>query len=253
MKYCIYILLAVLTITNIQAQHIKIIAHRGAWKNTGKPQNSIAALQEAIKQEVFGAEFDVCLTKDNILVVNHDPTYHGLNISNTTYQELLQFKLANDEKIPTAEEYMIEGLRQHKTKMIYEIKTSTSGLAHTLQNAIESYNLVKKLDGLSQTIFISFSYEVCLKLKELDKNIQVQYLNGNKTPEELKSDGIDGLDYNYYTLYKYPNYIQEAKKLGILVNVWTVNTESDLNKFIAQEVDFITTDEPELLTKLLSK
>ena len=50
----------------------KAIAHRGVWKNSHLPQNSIASLTAAHDLKLFGSEFDVHLTKDNILVVNHD-------------------------------------------------------------------------------------------------------------------------------------------------------------------------------------
>lgn len=52
-----------------------VVAHRGAWKNDGLPQNSIASLKKAISLEVAGSEFDVQLTADGVLVLNHDPVY----------------------------------------------------------------------------------------------------------------------------------------------------------------------------------
>ena len=50
----------------------QMIAHRGAWKNTKVPQNSLASLQEAVRLKAWGTEFDVHITKDDKLVVNHD-------------------------------------------------------------------------------------------------------------------------------------------------------------------------------------
>lgn len=52
-----------------------VVAHRGAWKSDGLPQNSIASLKKAISLEVAGSEFDVQLTADGVLVLNHDPVY----------------------------------------------------------------------------------------------------------------------------------------------------------------------------------
>src|SRR6185369_6559713 len=39
--------------------HNKVIAHRGAWKNTGTAENSIASLNHAIDLGCQGSEFDV--------------------------------------------------------------------------------------------------------------------------------------------------------------------------------------------------
>jgi glycerophosphoryl diester phosphodiesterase len=58
----------------------QVVAHRGAWKNTALPQNSIASLQAAIKLGCAGSEFDIQLTADTVLVINHDPTYQGMGI-----------------------------------------------------------------------------------------------------------------------------------------------------------------------------
>lgn len=37
------------------------------------------------------------------------------------------------------------------------------------------------------------------------------------------------------------------------VNVWTVNSEADMMEFIAMGVDFITTDHPDTLQKILAR
>jgi glycerophosphoryl diester phosphodiesterase len=50
-----------------------------------------------------------------------------------------------------------------------------------------------------------------------------------------------------------PQWIKEAKELGLTVNVWTVNNVEDMQWLLDQKVEFITTDEPELLFQLLQK
>lgn len=254
MKQTVIALLLVVGMSFVaSAQSPKIIAHRGAWKNTESPQNSIAALRHAIDQGVWGAEFDVHLTKDDVLVVNHDQDFLGIDIATSTYEELLRKSLPNGEKIPTAEEYLREGLKQKKTKMVFEIKSNKLGVERTLKATELSYQLVKKFKAEKDVVFIAFSYPACLKLRELDSKVKVQYLNGDKTPSQLKQDKIYELDYNLGVLKKHPEYVAEAKKLGIKTNVWTVNKEEDMKYFIEQGVDFITTDEPELLKTVLKK
>ena len=58
---------------SIQAQ-TQVIAHRGYWKAEGSAQNSLASLRKAAEAKVYGAEFDVQMTADGIVVVNHDNT-----------------------------------------------------------------------------------------------------------------------------------------------------------------------------------
>ena len=57
-----------------------VVAHRGAWKKNSLPENSIASLKEAIRLKCSGTEFDVRMTADDSLIVNHDPHYNKLQI-----------------------------------------------------------------------------------------------------------------------------------------------------------------------------
>jgi Glycerophosphoryl diester phosphodiesterase family len=120
-------LLVLLSASSLYAQSFlnnKIIAHRGAWKNTGAPQNSIASLQNAINLGCTGSEFDVRMTLDNVLVVCHDTHHEGLDIEKTTYADLLKKPLKNGEQIPTFQQYLKVGKKQKKTFLITEIKPS---------------------------------------------------------------------------------------------------------------------------------
>lgn len=250
MKAIIFILTCLIMTFNSNAQTTKIIAHRGAWKNTNAPQNSIAALEEAIKGKYWGSEFDVCLTKDDVLIVNHDNDFKGIDIATSESKDLLNQRLSNGEKIPTAKEYMLAG-SNHPIKMIYEIKPNKLGKERTIKSTELSYKLVKNLKALQQTIFISFSYDACLKLREMDTNVQIQYLGNDKSPKQLHIDKITGLDFNIGVYKNHPDYIKEAKKYNMQTNVWTVNDAETMRHFIEQNIDFITTDEPELLKQLL--
>lgn len=253
MKKLITIILILFAIQGAWAQQAKIIAHRGAWKHTKAPQNSIAALQEAIKQEVWGSEFDVHMTKDEVLVVNHDNDFYGLDIATSTYAELLAKKHPNGEKIPTAEEYLKAGLKQHKTKLIYELKTNRLGVDKTLKSVELSAALIKKLKAGNSVEIIAFSWDACVKFREINSKLKIHYLNGDKEPRLLKEAKLSGFDYNSGTLKKHPNWVNEARTLGIKSNVWTVNTAEDMKYFIELGLDYITTDEPELLKTTLKK
>ena len=64
----------------------------------------------------------------------------------------------------------------------------------------------------------------------------------------LKNAGIDGLDYHYSVfLDKHPDWILEAKKLGLITNVWTVNDEVIFKKLADLGVGFVTTNVPDVL------
>lgn len=70
-----------------QAQ-TQVIAHRGFWKTEHSAQNSITALNKAAENKLYGSEFDVQLTADGVVVVNHDDTIQGFTIGKTNYDNL---------------------------------------------------------------------------------------------------------------------------------------------------------------------
>jgi len=222
----------------------KIIAHRGAWKEFNLPQNSIASLKKAIELQCYGSEFDVHLTKDARIVVNHDHDFYGLDIEKHTLAELNTRKHPNGEEIPTVESFLKEGLKQSNTKLIAEIKTSQIAISRTylMIDLIKDCLEEKKLE--SQIEFILFNFDVANYLKQQLPNYKVSYLNGDKTPQEIKSCGLDGINYNYKIFLENRNYLKQAKDLCLLTNSWTINSDAIFKDFMDNKIERITTDYP---------
>ena len=224
----------------------QVIAHRGAWKKNNFPENSIASLNEAIRLKCFGSEFDVHLTLDSILVVNHDLTYYGLPIGKSTYAQLLERKHPNGESIPTLKKYLETGMKQNGTKLILELKPQNMGKERDLFLAKKVLDMVRKLKAEAWVDYISFSYDICAYIISNLPSAKVAYLNGDVTPEKLKADGFFGSDY-HFSVFQKNNWITTSKKLGLTVNAWTVNSVPEMEWLLVNEVEFITTNEPELL------
>jgi len=234
-----------------QSPKTQVIAHRGAWKAQNLPENSIAALKQAIALECYGSEFDVHMTKDSIPVVNHDADFLGMDIEQSTYAELLSPTLSNGEKIPTLEAYLKEGLKQRGTRLILEIKKAPSGTPRTLVLTRKAVEMVQALGGGDQVEYITFDFASGVLASQLSPGSQVAYLTGDKSPSEVKQAGYTSIDYNLNVFKEKPHWIEQAHELGLTVNVWTVNAEGDMVGLIDKGVDFITTNEPEKLQALL--
>ncbi len=225
-----------------------VVAHRGAWKKNALPENSIASLREAIRLGCTGSEFDVRMTADDSLIINHDPHYHDLAIEQTNYADLLAFKLSNGEKLPTLREYIQAGMRDNKaTRLICEIKPSTVSKERGKDIAERAVKLIQELGAQSKVVYITFDYDMIRHIHSLVPEVPAQYLNGDKSPEELRAEGIQGADYHFSVFQKHPEWIEQAKRNGIALNAWTVNEADDMDRLLAQGFDYITTNEPELL------
>lgn len=230
----------------------KVIAHRGAFKNTHVPENSLAALNHAVRLGCEGSEFDVQLSADSVIFVNHDDHIQGLTLAKTASKQLAALQLSNGEALPTLEAYLKEGMKQYKTKLILEIKPSILGTAHSLVLTEKVVNLVASLKAEAWVDYISFDHQVCKALLKLAPYARVSYLKGDKAPETLAAEGMYGLDYHYSVLQKNPEWIAEAKAKNLTINVWTVNDEAMMDWLLKENADFITTNEPELLLKKIS-
>jgi glycerophosphoryl diester phosphodiesterase len=230
-----------------------IVAHRGAWKKMGFPQNSIASLKHTIELKCTGSEFDVRMTADDSLVINHDPEYNNLPIEKTNYSDLLKFKLSNGEKLPTLREYIKAGIENNtSTRLICEIKPSEISKERGIVIATKTVQLFQRLKAEQIVTFISFDYDILKKIRVMDSFVSLLYLEGDKSPVQVKADGISGLDCHFSVFKDHPEWIESAKENNIILGAWTVNDANEMDWLIANGFDFITTNEPELLQERIT-
>lgn len=238
-----------------------IVAHRG-YHPGNIPENSIASLEAAQKLGVYGSELDVYITTDGVVVLYHDTTlrgtsdhadnvgFKGLRVDGCTYEQLKPYKLCNGEGLPTLEDYVVQAKKYPNTKLILEIKGHDS-YEKNMRVTKACYDIIKNTNMQNQVEYISFNYDICKKLVEYDPDAMVQYLAGNKKPADLFKDGIRGIDYTHSVLTD--EMIQSAHELGMTVNVWTVNSLSEIARFMSKGVDLVTTDESEIGMALVGK
>lgn len=249
---CLFVLLLCMAQLVQAGDGTKVIAHRGYWKTDGSAQNSLASIEKAGKLGVYGSEFDVLMANDGIPVVNHNNDYQGKHIQTTSSSVLKTLKLSNGETLPTLEEYIQEGKKYPKTKMILELKPHSS-TDKDIEAAHRVVALVQKMKARDQVEYITFSLTAGKELIRLDPQAKVAYLNGELSPRQLKELGFSGLDYHYNVMKKNPGWFKEAKDLGLFVNVWTVNTPEQIREIIDSGADYITTDEPLLVNEMIGK
>lgn len=132
----------------------QVIAHRGFWKTENAAQNSVTALNKAAENKFYGSEFDVQLTADGVVVVNHDNTIQGLNISKTPYEKLKGLKLKNGEILPTMADYLQEGKKLPGIQLILEIKPHQTKeqedlVTETTVKMVKEYGLEKQVEYIS--------------------------------------------------------------------------------------------------------
>lgn len=249
MKRILFITLCMLTTAvTMLAERPKVVAHRGYWNAPGSAQNSIRALIKADSIGADMAELDVWLTSDDVLVVNHDPTVGGYNIPETTFEVLRKnVRLSNGEPVPTVEEYLTVA-KDLNLGLVFEIKWQAPEREELCVK--KSIDMINQFGLADRTIYITFSPNAH---QELGKYGVPHYFLSGKSPQELVEMGSDGPDFHYEVYYKNTDFIPEFKRLGMPINVWTLSQPEHTQFFIDQDVDYLTTDNPELAIKLLAE
>ncbi len=251
MKRAYLLLLSVVITSLVLDAQVKVVAHRGFWNTEGSDQNTLASFVKADSIGCYGSEIDVWLTTDDELVVNHDKKFHGLYMETAPFDKIRKIKLKNGEKIPTLDEYLAVVKEKPATRLVLEMKSLTDynredEACHKIAKLLTKYGVLDRTD------IIVFSLNAAMTFKKIfPVGVKIFYLDGDLTPKKLRKLGLAGLDYSVKVLKKHPNWVKEAHEQGLEVNVWTVNTDEDMKYFIDLGVDYITTDHPDRLLKLM--
>lgn len=248
--------LTICTDADAQKKECGIVAHRGFWncEEAGYAENSIAALRCAQEAGLWGSEFDVNMTSDEVLLIYHDSSIDGKKIEKHPYSDFKDFKIENGETVPTVDEYLEQGKKYPETILVYEMKPHSS--AEVEDRLIELSIAKLQEHGLldpQRVMFISFSLHICEVIAKELPGYTVQFLGSSKSPEELAERGINGVDYNHMVYSIHKKWYQQARDHDMSVNAWTVNKESDMQNMFELGVDYLTTNNPLEARALMEK
>ncbi len=227
---------------------VKIVAHRGYHADV--PENSLASLRASQLYGFYGSEFDIWITADNVVMVQHDGEFEldstQYRIEDTDYETARKYTLANGEPLPTLDEYLAQGKKVPSVKMILEIKTHKD--FERTKAAIDStLALVDKYGMAEQMEYITFCYDACVYLHGLRPDAIVRYLDETsddyKTPEEVAAAKLSGPYPMSGLLKETVDDIRKTHELGMTMAVWDVTPE-ELDFWIENKVDIVNTNFP---------
>ncbi len=235
------------TVKITDRKNTKIIAHRGV--SGLEKENSMPAFVAAGNRSYFGIETDVHLTRDGKFIIIHDENPErvsgvSLCVEQTDYEQLRSIKLYDtdgatlrcDLSLPSLEEYINVCKRYEKTAVL-ELKNAMPKTA-----LADMCEVIKGLDYLDKVIFISFSFENMVFIKELYPQQTVQFLTceySERLFEDLKRYGMD-LDIHHAAVDN--TLIEMCRQNGIKLNCWTVDSLERAQELIDMGVDFITSN-----------
>ena len=239
-----------MTINN-KTDHPLIWGHRGASGHA--PENTLPAFQMAADMGADGVELDVQLTRDGVLAVCHDETIDRTSsgagwLKDFTFDELRSLDFSNGNaayegvKIPAMEE-VFDLLAPTGLTINIELKTGIVFYENIEEKILE---LAARKNWEDRVIYSSFNHYTVRRIKELNPAAKVGLLYADG-PIDMPGYGhrleADALHPAFYNL-QYPNYMEDCRRYGLDVNVWTVNSAADLMKCREYGVNAVITNYP---------
>lgn len=219
------------------------IAHRGF---SGKYlQNTEEAFIKAVEHGSGGIETDVRITKDGVLVVNHNETAvfcdgTELAVSDATYEELTAKPLLNeftDTKlyVCTFRRYL-EICRDGNMICFIEFKGYFPD-----EKIREAFNMAKEVYDLKMCSLQSFDIDNLIRAHEEFPELQIMLTCGDPDEDVYRclELGFD-IDMAYTGIYK--SLVRQFHEKGLKVALWTANDPEAMELCRLMDVDYIESD-----------
>jgi glycerophosphoryl diester phosphodiesterase len=251
--------------------HVRpVVAHRGA--SFVAPENTLVSYRTAIEAGANGGECDVYRSADGVIFLSHDRspkrTMGGSegDLTQMTFEQIRQFDAGSwkgekfkGETVPTLDEYL-KLLKGTKCHPVIEIK----------QVGIEAdvLEVIRKNEMTEVSTIIAFDANVIKTIRRLEPKICAAWLYS----ENLKDQGtaeenadrlaeliirrcreldIAVIDLGHGLLS--PKLVQLLNEADIHVWAWTVNDATAMERYLDWGVVSITTDKPDILSKILKQ
>jgi len=181
-----------------------------------------------------------------------DFDYDNLHVASDTG---VLFKLQYRQLIPTLEEVFSHFARD---EVILNLEIKSPGIE------VEVVEMVHRFSRGDRVLICSFQPIVLRKVKETDGEIKIGLLVGRARPitslvwikgvsplstfRKLRADTL-----HQHVQLAHPYLIGRCKREGIPIYVWVVDEEAEMRRFIRRGIDGISTNRPDLLSKVIQE
>ena len=235
----------------------RVCAHRGF--NTVAPENSMAAFGAAVGMNADEIEFDLRVTSDGEIVVNHDSSLDRCSngtgkLKDHTFAELRQLDFGSwfgpeyaGIQIPTFEEV----LKKFACRTIMNIHINTTDLA-----AIEKIvSLVRKYDCVKHSYFMVSEDDSIRFIQSLGKGLRICVGHDSEQPWSIVDRAIALGCYKVQFFMKYVNQemIDKAHAHGILCNMFYSDDPAKAQEYLDMGIDTILTNRYQTISSMIKK
>lgn len=238
-----------------------------------RPENTLPAFEYAIQIGVDVLELDLAVTKDNVLVVSHDPLMNpricsgpaGAKtvIREMTFAELQQWDCGKIQNPGFPKQQPVPGT--HVPSLDEVLKLAPQGKFHfnietkifiskpELTPSAEEFSrllaeILLKHKLVDRTIVQSFNFRTLHAMKRLLPQVRLSalYEAGPKDYLTIAKEAGATIVSPYYTTVTAAK-VKAAHDAGLQVVPWTANAPADWDRLIEAKVDAIISDDPAAL------
>jgi len=252
---------------------VRIFAHRGASREA--PENTLLAFQIALRQGADVIETDVHWTKDRELVICHDARIDAVSdgtgaIADMTYGELLRYDFGYRFTRDGGRTYPYRGCGIRMATLREALRAFPGAhfnvdLKPKCPHVGLFLRMLEEEDSLERVTLASFHHRTlveararCPRLRTSASPLEVARLSamarvgwafGGRARIPFQAVQVPLRQYGVRVVT--PRFIEFAHRLGLEVDVWTVDDPNVMRGLIRQGVDGIVTNSPQILQKLL--
>jgi glycerophosphoryl diester phosphodiesterase len=260
---------------SVWAQAIQVHGHRGA--RAMRPENTLPAFEYAIAQGVDALELDMAVTRDNVVVVSHDPRLsapvctgprdHAV-IHELTLAEVKQWDCGAKQNPLFPKQQPVPGTRMPtldevfdlapRGKFLFNIETKSFPDHPELTPPPEEFArlvlaVVRKHHLESRVVLQSFDFRTLHAMKKLAPEIRRAALWEGRPRSfvEIGKEAEAQIVSPQFRLVT-PEQVKAAHAASFEVLPWTPNAPADWKRLVDAGVDGIITDDPAALIAFLS-
>ncbi len=232
--------------------HVEITAHRaGALR---APENTLAAVRQAIEDRADWIEIDVQESLDGVVVVIHDSDLSRVagihtKVWEATAEELRAHDIGSyfdprfsSERLPTLEEVL--EISRGKVRVNIELKF----YGHDVALASKVIALVEQFGMADDIVIMSLEAAQVRQVQQLRPDWRVGLLTAVAAGDLTKADA-DFLAVS--SKLATPEFVQRAHGRERDVHVWTINDATSMSTMISRGVDNLITDRPDIARQVL--
>ena len=237
--------------------NVYITAHRGGGANA--PENTLAAFQNAKKDNAWMCELDVQMSKDGKIFVSHDSNFNRISgvdkaAWELTYDEVLALDATGEkwkQKFETQHYPLLDEVLDWADKegMSMNIELKPTGHETNFEQAV--VDIIHAHNFADRCIVTSQVYETVANVKKCDPNITTVYVARFLYGDAHKMEGIDifSIEENSARPILVKTLVDNGK--GVLA--WTINSKRGVERAIINGVDSVITDDVPMAKEVIAE